>query len=155
MNLLFVCTGNTCRSPLAEAMARAAAERGRMAADCRSAGIATRGGAPPSEGSVEAARLRGLDLTGHRSRPLSDELLDWADLVVCMGSSHARAIPVGPGSPAVCLLNQFLDSDHPRRDTDVADPFGGSRAAYERAACEIEEGVEALMAALSVDRERS
>lgn len=88
--VLFVCTGNTCRSPMAEAIARTrAAERGWGTVEFRSAGVSAWPGSPASEAVIEAANRRGVEgLEGHRSTPVTEELLEWADLVLAMTPSH-------------------------------------------------------------------
>src|SRR4051794_7273086 len=88
-NLLFVCTGNTCRSPMAEAIARAELERrGWSNVRVASAGLAAAAGEPATREAVVVAARRGLDLGGHRARQLSAEIIGWADLVLGMSSSH-------------------------------------------------------------------
>jgi len=131
--LLFVCTGNTCRSPLAEVIARrAAADHGWSQLEVRSAGIATVNGGSASEGSERTATRHGLDLSDHRSTMLTPELLDWADLVLTMSPLHlARVREEGAGDKAE-LLTAFAAGGEPGGAGDtVPDPFGGSDADYE------------------------
>ena len=82
-NLLFVCTGNTCRSPMAAAIAsRAIEQRGWSHVAVQSAGIAGASDLPASENAVRVAAEHGLDLAGHRSQPLTAALIRWADLIL-------------------------------------------------------------------------
>jgi protein-tyrosine phosphatase len=138
--VLFVCTGNTCRSPMAEVLAR------RLAADKLgvepgavlarglrfvSAGIGAAFGEPASEGAVAAAAEVGCDLDGHVAQPLSAELVAQAERVYCMTTSHAARVRarVPEAGDKVQLL---------RRDgTDVGDPFGQSLVHYRQARDEI------------------
>src|SRR3954469_25122937 len=84
--LLFVCTGNTCRSPLAEGIARAEiARRGWRNVEVASAGLSARNGEAATREAVVVARREGIDLSGHASRRLTPEIARWADLILGMG----------------------------------------------------------------------
>src|SRR3954466_6121375 len=85
MHILFVCTGNTCRSPMAETLLRHALEaRGATQVTVGSAGSGAWEGAPASEGAYLVALEHGLDLSAHRARMLTRELVNSADLVLTM-----------------------------------------------------------------------
>ena len=129
MKLLFVCTGNTCRSPMAAAIARRmAAERGWARLRVASAGSGAAEGTPASDGAMLVALEHGLDLNEHRSRPLTPELVADADLILVMGSGHLeRARQLGAGDRAH-LLTDFAANDAAGRA--VSDPFGGDLAVY-------------------------
>lgn len=144
--LLFVCSGNTCRSPLAEGLAeRAATERGLDDLEVRSAGTFAGRGAPASSGATLAARSHGLDLSGHRSTPLGPELVEWADLVVAMTRAHRRvAVDLG-GDGKTVLATEFLPEEHPEHGRDVADPVGGGVGGYEEVLELLREVVEGLL----------
>ncbi|MHB1299177.1 MAG: arsenate reductase/protein-tyrosine-phosphatase family protein, partial [Gemmatimonadaceae bacterium] len=89
MRVLFVCTGNTCRSPMAESVAtRMAAERALGDVTFSSAGTSAWDGAPASDGALLVAMERGLDLSQHRARMLSRELVAESDLILVMSPHH-------------------------------------------------------------------
>jgi protein-tyrosine phosphatase len=92
--ILLVCTGNICRSPMAEGFLRAALEArmGAAAPPVRSAGTAGWEGSPAMEESIVSARERGVDITEHVARQLEDDMLEEADVVVCMAAEHREAI---------------------------------------------------------------
>lgn len=145
-----VCTANTCRSPMAAALLEhALAAEGEPLRSLRvlSAGVAARGGEPVSENSVLALRKVGLDISRHRSRPLTQQLLDEAVAVVCMTESHRAMIEVqaDPVPRHLYLFRQFIPGV---ADPEIGDPFGGSLRHYEAARDEMVESIPALVAHL-------
>jgi low molecular weight protein-tyrosine phosphatase len=169
-----VCTGNLCRSPMAEALMRHALER----AGCSDIEVASSGTwAGSGHGAtLEACTVlegRGIDLTPHRSTPLSEEALRRADLVVAMTSVHLREIEglvagtrtktllmkeiaelkepkLGDGASLEDRLDLVLRAKRPeyRRALDLDDPIGLPLFAYERCASDIETGVDRLVSLL-------
>ena len=134
--ILFVCSGNTCRSPMAEAIAkRYLADRLSAPADdlekrgiiVMSAGSFALPGSPAAAPAVEALKLMGLDLSRHRSRPLSVELIHQADFIYTMSQSHAKAVvslvPAAAGK---------VSALEPERD--IEDPIGGDLSLYTQVA---------------------
>jgi protein-tyrosine-phosphatase len=129
-NILFVCTGNTCRSPLAEGIARAEiAKRGWKHVSVASAGIAARPGDAASEHSVTVAARHGIDLGAHRSQPLTPDLVGWADLVLAMGPSHLDGVWRLGGAEKALTLGDFASGAED--GYSIRDPFGGPESVYE------------------------
>lgn len=160
MRILFVCTGNTCRSPMAEVLCRRIAEEpGRPAVEARSAGTHTREGMPASGGAIRAAGRHGLSLEEHASTPLSPDLVEWADLILAMGPSHLRRVLELGGLGKGVLLGAFasggFQGDVPGGDDSwaVPDPYGGDDAVYEETFRTLERYVDAAMKRLSVESE--
>lgn len=141
LRLLFVCTGNTCRTPIAEALARREVRRRSLPVEIRSAGTFAARGQPASGGAMRTAGRHGLDLSEHRSEPVTEELLGWADQVYGMTASHVRVVDRLAGKETASLLTDLLPRGHPARGGPVSDPVGGSDAAYEEAFDLIEECV--------------
>jgi protein-tyrosine phosphatase len=138
--ILFVCTGNTCRSPMAACLMNdLLAKAGRSDWKAISAGIAAFDGQPASAGARHAMAKRGLSLDGHRSRSVTQQLLDGCGHVICMGMQHAAA-----------LRHTF--SPLPRLHAlspAVSDPYGGSDAVYETCADELLQHLTALLPVLT------
>ena len=134
--LLFVCTGNTCRSPMAEAIARRdLAALGWTNVEVRSAGVAAYDGLPASEGSIRAGARHDLDLSAHRTTALTPDLVAWADLILVMGPSHFFRVAELGGEERTALLTSFAEGEEAEGvdGSGVPDPFGGDDDAYEHA----------------------
>lgn len=131
--ILFVCTGNTCRSPLAEVLARREVEaRGWRHVEVRSGGIRAAAGSPASEGSSRVAAENGLDLSGHASTPVDDALLGWADLVLAMSAGHLAVIQASGAGDRATLLGAMAAGDEESGvgGAEVPDPFGQEDDVY-------------------------
>jgi protein arginine phosphatase len=136
-HILLVCTGNTCRSPLAEALLRhKLAERGVEGVQVSSAGTGAWDGAPASEGAYLVALEHGVDLSAHRARLLTRELVATATIILTMARHHvARVEQLAPGIQTH-LLGEYAGRTGP--DAEVRDPFGGDLEGYRETYLELE-----------------
>lgn len=137
MRLLFVCTGNTCRSPMAEVLARQEAiERGMQDVEVASAGTSAWDGAPASDGALLVALERNLDLTSHRAQALTTELVAAADAIFAMGPSHLERAEALGGEGKSHLLTAYAAGMATGRP--ISDPFGGDLVNYRETAAELQ-----------------
>ena len=149
MRILFVCTGNTCRSPMAAEIARrVAAERGLGNVTVASAGTGAFEGSAASDGALLVSMENGGDLSGHRSQPLTRALVDASDVVLVMGDKHLVRVEELGGAGKSWLLTDY--ASHGGDIHSVSDPFGGDletyRATYEELEAEIRRALDRLVA---------
>ncbi len=130
VRVLFVCTGNTCRSPLAAAALVHELGTDASRVQIGSAGTSAWEGQPASEGSVRVAEADGIDLASHRSKRVSVTEIRAADWVFVMEPMHRIALEaVGGPRDRVHVISEWPAGGEP--DLEVSDPFGGSIEAYE------------------------
>ena len=138
MNIVIVCTGNTCRSPMAEAILKdALIKRGEQIDEFNitSAGISTINGLDASRHSISALKEINIDLKNHKSKLLTLDLVEKSDLILTMTKCHKDAIlnSLPQFSSKIFTLKEFADD----KDIDIVDPFGGDLEVYKVTAYDI------------------
>lgn len=137
MNILFVCTGNTCRSPMAKVIAKKILPGHNIT----SAGVAAWSQSPASNHAVEAVKEMGLDLSGHLSNQLQSENLDEYDIILTMTKAHRQII---------CDMNikaadkVFTLYEYVNEEGDIEDPFGKDLEVYKKCAAQLEDLIKRL-----------
>ena len=137
MRVLFVCSGNTCRSPLAVAVLRRMLdEAGRQDITVESAGTGAYDGAPASEGAFLVALEEGLDLSAHRARLLDRELVAEADLILTMSGGHLARVERLGGEGKAYVLGAYANASP--ADSELKDPYGGDVEGYRQTLHQLE-----------------
>ncbi|HRT10084.1 MAG TPA: ribose 5-phosphate isomerase B [Candidatus Paceibacterota bacterium] len=143
--VLFVCTGNICRSPMAEGLFRRAVA-GQNDFQAMSAGLGAANGQPPSAFAVEAVKELGIDISNIRSRMLTPDLVQAADYIIGMTHSHVDSILLlYPQAAEKTFLLREFDETLELFEKDISDPIGGSYQVYLNCRDQIEQGIVSLL----------
>jgi protein-tyrosine phosphatase len=151
--VLFVCLGNICRSPTAEAVVRELARRGPAALTLEVDSAGTHGyhaGSPPDERAIAAARRRGIDMSGLRARVVEEADFERFDLVLAMDSAVYERLRRMAPRQREDRVRLFLEFAPGLAQRDVPDPYYGGMTGFEQVLDLVEEGARGLLAALAV-----
>ncbi|MDD2481486.1 MAG: low molecular weight protein arginine phosphatase [Lutispora sp.] len=145
-NVLFVCTGNTCRSSMAEVLFKEILKRDKLDDKVKvsSTGTSVYTSLPASDNAIEAIRELGFDLTSHRSQKLNIDMLKEADLILAMTRVHkAHVLEMMPDAKnKVFTLVEYATNG---REGDISDPYGYDLATYKRCRDEIKKYLEMVI----------
>lgn len=143
--ILFVCLGNICRSPLAEAAFRRAAERIRLDATVDSAGTGDwHVGEPPDARAIAVARANGIDISGYRGRQVTAADFDRFDHVVALDLANLARLRALRPAGSRAALSLLLDHVPGRVGEPVADPYYGADAGFDTTWADVTAGAQAL-----------
>lgn len=147
MKIMFVCTGNTCRSPMAEAIFRDIAPD----AEVCSAGISASSGQRASEEAVEVCAENGIDLSGHFSTNVRNSRIREMDLVLTAQVSHKEDLQ---GMYPDLKIRTIKECAEGYDDLDIDDPIGGSKERYEDCFFEMKEALEKISSKCDFKKEQ-
>lgn len=141
MQITFICTGNTCRSAMAQGICRKTlADRGLEGFTVKSCGLAAFPGDNASPNAIKAAKKLGADISDHRATPISTYILDETDVAVCMTQGHKAAVmSVGPKCRVLVP------------ESGISDPYGGDESVYDKCAAQLKVYIEKLIDSLTAD----
>lgn len=135
MNILFVCTGNTCRSPMAAGMMNKIAVERDLDVRIESGGLFANEGENASSEAIIVMLEYGVDLTGHHAQVINEELIEKSDLILTMTPAHKMVFN------DIAANKTYTLCEYAELDYDIEDPFGGSVDDYRRTAQQIEKAV--------------
>jgi protein-tyrosine-phosphatase len=140
-NILIICTGNTCRSPLAEGILKSILqERGIVNVHVSSAGIGAMNGMMATPYAIEAARNWNVDISNHQARQLTRELIEQSDLILAMASEHVETVlKKAPNAGKKTFMLKAFPTPYSSPQERIQDPIGGTLDEYNQTFLELDE----------------
>ena len=136
--ILFICTGNTCRSPMAQGIFEAVCKEKKLPFECKSAGLATATGLPVSENSAVVLKEQGIDISDFKATSVADLNFEDFDLIVVMTREHKDVLEFcGVSAEKIYILAESKGG--------ISDPYGGSVGRYRICRDEIAQGIDELL----------
>lgn len=151
--VLFICTGNICRSPMAEGLFRHSVQKNSSAFVIKSAGVGAQNGLSPSENSVQAMSDINIDITDQRSQMVTAELVKEANIIIGMTQGHVDMVNLmfPEVTEKTFILGEF-DQSIPLHEREIADPIGGSYEIYSLCRDQIKEGIVSLLNSINQNK---
>ena len=147
MKIMFICTGNICRSAMAEGMMKKLIKENNIDAEVYSCGIYAETGNDPTYNAQEAASEYGADISNHRATNIRNSKIEEMDIILCATISHKQSVlylhPELEGK--VFTMKEYAKLDKNGQDMDIKDPWGYDEFVYRKCASEIEECLEKIV----------
>ena len=144
--ILFICTGNICRSPMAEGLFENLVDQNKADLIVKSAGVGAQNGQPPSENAIRAMQDLNIDISPQRSLMMTAELASEADMIIGMTHGHIEMVNLMfPHAAEKTFLLREFDDSLPLHEREIPDPVGGSYETYCQCRDQIREGIDSLL----------